>query len=1442
MADIFLDGKYVGSTNEPEKLVDEIRKKRRSGLISNQINVAYHKELDEVKILTDSGRVRRIAIVVENGKSKLTEEHIKKLESGEMKWDDLLNNGIVEYLDSEEEENTYIALTEKELTPEHTHLEPDPSIILGLSASFIPYPEFNRGDRVNYGAKMVGQSIGLFSTNYLNRVDTKSNVMIYPQQPLVQTHAHKVIKYDKHPSGMNVVIAISCHEGYNMEDAIIINANSIQRGLFWSNMYRTYEAEQKRYMGGQEDIIGIPDAGVRGYAGEEAHKHLPEDGIINPEVSVESEDVLVGRVSPLRFLGTMDQFITGIENIRETSVVLRHGDNGIVDRVFLSETMDGTKLIKIVIRDLKIPEIGDKFASRHGQKGVIGLITKQEDMPFTADGVVPDIIFNPHGIPSRMTMGKLLEMLAGKVASLSGNIISAPAFNPVPESEIRSLLESYGFRNDGKEVMYDGRTGKKFETQIFIGNCFYQKLDHLVSNKIHARSRGPVTLLTKQPTEGRSKEGGLRLGEMEKDCLIAHGAALVLKERFDSDKTSVPICADCGLVAIHDKIKDRKYCNVCGKSRIIDIEMSYAFKLMLDELKSMLIYPKMSIDDEEKLVEKIEFGIIDPEMIKKMNVAKITKTELYDQEGYPIEGGLMDPRLGVVDPGVRCRTCGGSIGECQGHFGFLELTRPIIHVHYAKFLFNLVKVFCKKCSRILIDEENLAKINGRKLSFKRLRKFIKKKCPYCKSEQGKMKFIKPYTIVEDNKTLDPTKLRERFEKITNEDLKAIGFSIRPEWVILTLLPIPPVTVRPSITLETGERSEDDLTHKLVDIVRINERLKENIDLGAPDFIIEDLWELVQYHISTYFNNEISGVPPARHRSGRILKTLAQRLKTKEGRFRGNLAGKRVNFSARTVISPDPMIDIDEVGVPERIAKELTLPLRVTEKNLELTKSFVLNGPDKSPGANYVIRPDGRRKKISKENKEEIAKEVVPGYIVERHIKDGDIALFNRQPSLHRMSIMAHRVRVMPYNTFRLNLCVCVPYNADFDGDEMNLHIPQTEEAQVEAEILMSVPKHIRSPRFSGPIIGATRDHLSGLYILTYGQKTFDRKDFVQLIRAVDRNMEIPKKKTMTGKEIFSLFLPKNFSIEYRAKACIGCKNCTKGKCPYDSYVIIKKGELINGVIDKAGVGAETGKMIDKIEKEFGSETVKKFLFNVTRLAIEVLMQKGFSISISDQDLSEDAKREIKEVIENVRKDIDDLIKQFERGELKVLTGRTPKESLETLIKRRLNRCLSEIEKILELRMKENFTFIMAKSGARGSMVNLVQTSACIGQETTMEERMERGYYDRTFPHFKKGDISLEAKGFVGRGFKDGLTPFEFFFDAINSRESLMDKSLKTRHSGYMERRLVGALQDLKIEYDGTVRDSLKRIVEFVPGEDGLDPSKVDRVGIDVERIAREKFG
>jgi DNA-directed RNA polymerase subunit A' len=1438
MVNVFLNGRYMGETKEPEALAKEIRQKRRAGSISEQVNVSHYPHLNEMYILSDSGRIRRPAIVIENGKSKLTEDVIKGFRKGDLTWVDLIKKGIIEYLDAEEEENTYIALKNEDLTSEHTHLELDPSIILGLSASFIPFPEFDRGDRVNYGAKMVGQSIGLFATNYLGRVDTKSNVLVYPQKPLVQTHGHRIINYDNHPNGSNVVVAVGCFDGYNMEDAIVINQSSIQRGLFWSIMMRNYDTVQKRYMGGQEDIIGIPDPGVRGYAGEDAYKHLPEDGIINPETVVDSDDVLVGRISPLRFLGTMDQFITGIENIRETSIKLRHRDEGVIDRVFISETIHGTRLIKVIVRNTKIPEIGDKFASRHGQKGVIGLVVPEEDMPFTQDGIVPDIVFNSHSVPSRMTIGQLLEILGGKVVSLSGKLMDASAFNSPSESDIRNALQDHGFKNDGKEVMYDGRTGRRFEAQVFMGTCFYQKLDHLVSNKIHARSRGPVALLTKQPTEGRSKEGGLRLGEMEKDCLIAHGAALVLKERFDSDKASIPICSDCGMLAIYDRIKNRRYCSVCGESKVVNVGMSYAFKLMLDELKSMMIYPKVVVKSGTTLVDSIEFSVLSPDIIKKMAVAKLTKTDLYDQEGYPIEGGLMDPRLGVVDPGVRCRVCAGGVGDCNGHFGYLDLTRPIVHVHYARFIFSLLKMFCSKCSRVLVDEKDTEKIRGKKLKFRDLVKLAAKKCPHCGEQTKKMKFIKPYTFIEDKTPISSAMIRERLEKIPDNDLKFIGLrNLRPEWLILTLLPISPVTVRPSITLETGERSEDDLTHKLVDIVRINERLRENIDLGAPDFIIEDLWELLQYHVSTYLDNEISGVPPARHRSGRILKTLSQRLKTKEGRFRGNLAGKRVNFSSRTVISPDPMIDLDEVGVPESIAKELTLPVRVNEKNIKQLRALVLNGSENWPGANYIIRTDGRRKKVTELNKEDISKELDVGFIVERHIKDGDISLFNRQPSLHRMSIMAHRVRVMPLKTFRLNVAVCPPYNADFDGDEMNLHIPQTEEAQVEARSLMLVPYNIRSPRFSGPIIGAHRDHISGLFYLTRTEKRFSREEFVQLIRAVDKEVEIPNKKSLTGKEIFSIFLPRSLNIEHKAKSCVGCVKCLKGNCKYDAYVVIKNGKLIHGAIDSAAVGAESGRIIDKIENQFGAKAASKFIYNITRLAIQSLMLSAYSISISDQDLSEDAAEEIKKIISRVRKEVDKMIEDYERGVVKMIPGKNKKESLESHIKTRLNHAISEVQDVISEHMEDNFTVMMARSGARGSLINLVQTAAMVGQEMIMGERMERGYYKRTFPHFKRGDISLEARGFVGRGFKDGLTPFEFFFDAINSRESLMDKSLKTRHSGYMERRLVGALQDLKVEYDGTVRDSLKRIVEFIPGEDSIDPAKTTKTKIDIRRMA-----
>ncbi len=502
-----------------------------------------------------------------------------------------------------------------------------------------------------------------------------------------------------------------------------------------------------------------------------------------------------------------------------------------------------------------------------------------------------------------------------------------------------------------------------------------------------------------------------------------------------------------------------------------------------------------------KKIEHIEFGLLSSKMIQKMSAARIYTPNTYDDDGYPVEGGLMDSRLGVIDPGIRCKTCGGRLGECQGHFGHVQLTRPVIHVGYAKEVYNLLRATCRSCSKLLLSEDQITEYENNELTLIQLEDEIwtksmkitnnQDKCPHCEAEQVKIKFVRPYSYYEDEDNILVTDIRERFEKINDQALNFLNLHVRPEWLIMTAIPVLPITARPSITLESADRSEDDLTHKLVDILRINQRLEENINSGAPQLIIEDLWDLLQYHVATYFDNGITGIPPARHRSGRPLKTIAQRLKSKEGRFRNNLSGKRVNFSARTVVSPDPNISVDEVGVPFYVAMELTVPEEVNERNLKRMKKLVLNGSEMYPGAVNAIS-NGRRKRILPETKEVIAEMLAPGDILERMLIDGDTVVFNRQPSLHRLSMMAHKVRVLPFNTFRLNTAVCAPYNADFDGDEMNLHVPQSEEAIAEADMLMRVSENIISPRFGGPVIGGRHDHVSGAYLLTRDGITMPR--------------------------------------------------------------------------------------------------------------------------------------------------------------------------------------------------------------------------------------------------------------------------------------------------------------------------------------------------------------
>ena len=602
---VFVDGCLIGYTTSPLELVNEFRSKRRRNEIPSMVSIAYYSKLygerEEIYVNCDEGRVLRPLIVVEDGKPKLRKEHIEKIRSGEWSWEDLVKNGIIEYIDAEEEENIYVALSFEDVTPQHTHVEIAPYTILGICASLIPYAEHNQSPRNSYEAAMAKQALGIYTANFQNRVDTRAHVLHYPQIPLVKTKPMEIIGYNKRPGGQNCIVAVLSHEGYNMEDALIFNKASIERGLARSTFYRIYEAECRQYLGGLKDKFTIPEPGLRGYRGEQYYRLLEPDGIVSLESRVSGGDVLIGRTSPPRFLEEYKEFEVRGPSMRDTSVEMRPSEKGIVDAVFLTENGEGSKLVKVRVRDQRIPELGDKFASRHGQKGVIGMIIPQEDMPFTEDGIVPDIIINPHAIPSRMTIGQFLESMAGKVAALRGRPVDGTAFaNERPEALKKALID-LGFSYTGREVMYNGVTGEKYVVDVFIGVVYYQKLHHMVADKIHARARGQVQMLTRQPTEGRARGGGLRFGEMERDCLIGHGASMLLMDRLleESDKYLLYVCENCGFIAYYD-IKQRKYvCRICeDKAQISPVVVSYAFKLLLQELMSLCIAPRLKLKEK----------------------------------------------------------------------------------------------------------------------------------------------------------------------------------------------------------------------------------------------------------------------------------------------------------------------------------------------------------------------------------------------------------------------------------------------------------------------------------------------------------------------------------------------------------------------------------------------------------------------------------------------------------------------------------------------------------------------------------------------------------------------------------------------------------------------------------------------------------------------------
>jgi DNA-directed RNA polymerase subunit B len=593
-SDIFLNGRFVGNIKNPEIFAKKVREKRREGSFPVQMSIRNDVGFGTVLISTEPGRLLRPLIIAENGISKLKNEHKIQVENGELKWINLIEKGIIEYLDAAEEENALVSLYEEELTSESTHVEVDPSDLLGVVTSLLPYVNHNSCAKLIKGSKGYKQALGLYAANYLCRLDTDVSILQYPQKPIVRSFVYDTL--NTYPAGQNLVVAIMTYEGYNMEDALVLNKGSLDRGVGRSFYFRPYSAVEMNYAGGLKDEIAIPEKDASGYKTEASYRYLEGDGIIYPEAEVNEGEVIIGKMSPPKFLSEAREI--SIRTKKESSVTMRQEEKGIVDAVFITEDSEGNKIVQVRTRDQRIPELGDKFAAPAGQKGVIGMIVPEQDVPFTSKGVRPDLIFNPHGLPSRMSVGYLLEILAGKVGSLGGEIMDGTCFSGVGKKELEEQLKNLGFRYDGKETMYNGITGKRMEVKIFIGNLYYLKLKYMVGNKMHGRASGKVALLTRQPIEGRARGGALRLGEMEQEALVAHGASLLLKERYDSDKVVLPICMKCGSIGIDDNTKNKLSCPMCGSEDIEPVEMSYAFKLLLEELQGLHIHTTFGLKNK----------------------------------------------------------------------------------------------------------------------------------------------------------------------------------------------------------------------------------------------------------------------------------------------------------------------------------------------------------------------------------------------------------------------------------------------------------------------------------------------------------------------------------------------------------------------------------------------------------------------------------------------------------------------------------------------------------------------------------------------------------------------------------------------------------------------------------------------------------------------------
>ena len=858
----------------------------------------------------------------------------------------------------------------------------------------------------------------------------------------------------------------------------------------------------------------------------------------------------------------------------------------------------------------------------------------------------------------------------------------------------------------------------------------------------------------------------------------------------------------------------------------------------------------------------IQFGIFSPEEIERRSVVEITTKDTYEGN-EPKIGGLFDPRMGVLDNGKTCRSCGQSNHGCPGHFGHYRLARPVYFFQFLPIIRNVLSCVCIRCSKLLLDKEarkGIQKKRGEARwrdvltvcgNIKRCGQETEDGCgarqPTRYTPEGIARIVAEWDNLETPskekgpKTLQPLEVEyvlHLFRRITDEDVDFMGLSrfwCRPDWMICTVLPIPPPQVRPSVVQENNQRSEDDLTHKLFDIIKNNKILQQKIEANATKSVIDEMTNVVQYHIATLVDNQIPGVAPSAQRSGRALKSIQQRLGSKEGRIRYNIQGKRVEFSARSVITPDPNLSIAEIGVPMKIAMNLTKPDVVTPYNRDQLYRYVQNGADKFPGAKTIVRKDGRMISLKHVNTSEIVLHF--GDTVNRHLMDGDIILFNRQPTLHRMSMMGHKVKVLPYNTFRLNVMVTSPYNADFDGDEMNAHIPQSYEASTELEEIAAVPHQIITPRDGKPVIGVVQDTLVGSFRITRPEVSFNRREFMTLMMWNKRfgapdfegGSILPKpskgKKRWSGHDVVSSLLPP-INMDMKNKQ--------------DKMVVIRDGQILEGQLDKEIFSKASKGIIHVTYNDYGPETTVNLLDSLQNTLEQFLIYNGFSVGISDLVADANTRIEMDKKIQARKKEIEEFLLQVHLDLFDNNTGKSNQEEFEGKVFGSLNQATKEAGTLGQASLAdENRLIAMVRCGSKGNEINVAQMIACVGQQNIDGKRIPYGFTDRTLPHYKKYDDGAEARGFIESSFIRGLSPQEFFFHAMSGREGLIDTAVKTADTGYIQRQLVKAMEDLVIQNDGTVRDSKMNVIQYHYGEDGVNSTKIENQSLNLAKLTEE---